>query len=144
MVKLFRSLTAGTLTKLRNMYQATIQSTEINNGRLKVGVIFQSENDSFEDTFETNQYQNDSWIGEQIERRLSHLNSLTFLKENIPIGPYHKAIKEKTGKDIFYEKAAQYTRFMDTARMGVIRHDRPIIVELRKWLEDNFKDEYID
>jgi len=125
------------------MYKADIVDTKIEHGRLIVNVLFHDENESFNDTFETNQYQNDTWIGEQIERRLSHLNSLFHLKETIPIGPYHKTIKEKTERDIFYEKAAHYTRFMDTARMGIIRHDREIIVQLKKWLDENFKDEYI-
>lgn len=126
------------------MYKAIIESAEISNGRLVVTVLFNSDNDSFKDSFDTNQYQNMSWIREQIGRKLNQLNSLYAIKDSISIGPFNDTINVKTDKDIFYEKASHYTRFMDTARMGIIKHDRPIIAELRKWLEENFKDEYID
>jgi hypothetical protein len=33
-------------------------------------------------------------------------------------------------------------KYMDIARMGIIQHDKPIIIELKEWLILNFKDEY--
>lgn len=125
------------------MYKANILSTKINNGRLIVEVFFHSEEDSFNDTFETGQYQNDNWIGEQITRRLSHLNSLYAVKNNISIGPYHEKVVIKSDKDLYHEKTTLYLNYMNTARLGIITHDLPVIAELREWLRKNFKDEYI-
>ena len=125
------------------MYKANITDTNIQGGRLIVSVLFFNDTQSFTDTFETNQYQNESWIGEQISRRLSHLNSLPTLKASIVIGAFHETPRVKTDREVYQEKAARYLKFMDVARMGIIRHDRPIIGELREWLGNNFKDEYV-
>lgn len=126
------------------MYKADIVSIKINRGVLSVEVLFYNDEDTFMDTIETNQYQNDSWIGEQIERRLKHLNSLALIKDNIAIGSYHKTERgPKTDHEIYQEKTNLYLNYMNTARMGIINHDRPVIAELREWLRSNFKDEYL-
>jgi len=126
------------------MYKADIVSTKINRGVLSVEVLFHNDEDTFTDTIETNQYQNDSWIGEQIERRLKHLNSLLLIKDSITIGSYQKTEKEpKLEHEIYQEKTTLYLNYMNTARMGIITHDRPVIIELREWLRANFKDEYL-
>lgn len=126
------------------MYKADIVSTKINRGLLSVEVLFHNDEDTFTDTFETNQYQNDSWIGEQIERRLKHLNSLSLIKDNITIGSYQPGKPpDKSDRDTYYEKRVQYLNYMNEARTGVIKYDRPVIKELLKWLRDNFKDEYL-
>ena len=134
---------AGILIK--TMYKADIISTKINRGVLSVEVLFHNDEDTFTDTIETNQYQNDSWIGEQIERRLKHLNSLSLIKDNITIGSYQKTERgPKTEQEIYQEKTNLYLNYMNTARMGIIPYDRPIIAELKEWLRDNFKDEYLN
>lgn len=126
------------------MYKADIVSTKINKGLLSVEVLFHNDKDTFTDIFETNQYQNDSWIGEQIERRLKHLNSLTLIKDSIVIGACQPSKSlEKSDRDTYYEKRTLYLNYMNEARMGTITYDRPVIIELREWLRNNFKDEYL-
>lgn len=133
----------GTLTNII-MYKAEIVSKKINKGLLIVEVLFTSDEDSFSDIIETNQYQDNSWIGEQIERRLKHLNSLANIKDAIVLGSYQKNEQPpKSELEIYQEKTALYHNYMATARLGVINYDRPIITELRQWLRDNFKDEYL-
>ncbi len=127
------------------MYKAAIVSTKISKGILSVEVSFSNDDDTFSDTFETNQYQDSSWIGEQIERRLKHLNSLSLIKEGIAIGSYRQIQKEaKTEHEIYQEKTTLYLNYMNAARMGIVAHDRPVISELREWLRSNFKDEYLN
>lgn len=127
------------------MYKADIVSTKINRGVLSVEVLFYSDTDTFTDTIETNQYQDDAWIGEQIERRLKHLNSLYLIRDNITIGSYQKSERtSKTEHEIYQEKTRLYLNYMNTARMGIVAHDRPVISELREWLRANFKDEYLN
>ncbi len=127
------------------MYQAKILNTSIVKGVLRVEVQFQSNEDVFTDIIETNQYQNESWIGEQIERRLKHLNSLALVKDSITIGSYKPGQPvDKSEKDLYDEKTVLYLNYMNTARMGIINHDRPVIKELREWLRANFKDEFLN
>lgn len=127
------------------MYKADILSTKINKGLLSVEVSFYNDEDTFKDTFETNQYQSEFWIGEQIERRLKHLNSLSLVKDSVIIGTYQpKKNGPKLEKEIYQEKTTQYLNYMNIARTGIINHDRPNIIELREWLRANFKDEYVD
>jgi hypothetical protein len=125
------------------MYTADILSKKIINGRLTVEVSFHNEEETFSDTFETAQYQDDAWIGEQITRRLRHLNSLYILKDAINIGPFTEKNVVKTEREIYQEKNTLYQNYMNWARMGIITHDRPIIVELREWLRTNFKEEFM-
>ncbi len=125
------------------MYKVNIEGVKINSGRLSVDVTFSSDEDTFNDTFETAQYQDDSWIGEQIKRRLSHLNSLYALKDSIEVGPFHEKVKAKSEKDLYLEKKMLYLNYMSEARLGIIKYDRPIIAELLEWLRANWKDEYI-
>lgn len=126
------------------MYKADITSTTINKGLLTVEVLFYSNNDSFKDVFQTNQQQDESWLEDQIERKLNNLNSLIKIKESIVIGPYQKTEKvlDVEAKK-YHEKTILYHNYMNTARTGIINYDRPVITELREWLRNNFKDEYL-
>ncbi len=127
------------------MYKAEITNKSLSNGRLSVEVSFENENgDKFTDTFETSQFQDTSWIGEQIKRKLSHINSLTNVAEKIEAGPFNEITVPKTEKEIYQEKAALYLKYMNVARLGFIQSDRKIITDLREWLRQNFKDEYVD
>ena len=126
------------------MYKADIVSAKINNGLLSVEVLFHSDEDSFTDTFQTNQSQKGNWLGEQVERKLNHLDSISLIRDSISVGAYQTGVQEgKTEREIYHEKTTKYLNYMNTARMGIINHDRPIISELREWLRANFKDEYI-
>ncbi|MBK7801020.1 MAG: hypothetical protein IPJ53_18165 [Saprospiraceae bacterium] len=126
------------------MYNAEIIDKKIENGRLSVTVLFENEKgEKFNDTFETTQYQDTSWIGKQIKRKLSHINSLPNVSEKIEVGPFNEIVIAKTDKEIYLEKSALYIKYMSVARMGLIQSDRKIILDLRDWLRGNFKDEYI-
>lgn len=126
------------------MYNAEIIDKKIENGRLSVIVSFENEKgEKFNDTFETTQYQDTSWIGEQIKRKLTHLNSLPTVLNGIEVGAYNEVVPKKTDKEIYQEKAMLYTKYMNVARLGFIQSDRKIILDLRDWLRNNFKDEYI-
>ena len=135
---------AGTPIKMNSMYKASIVSTKISKGLLSVEVSFDSEEDSFTDRFETNQYQENSWLEEQITRKLRHLNSLSLIKDSIGIGPFQPSESPpKSDRDVYFEKRTLYLNYMSEARTGSIKYDRPIIAELLAWLRANFKDEYL-
>lgn len=126
-----------------NMYKATITNKKISQGKLTVDVLFFDESDSFSERFETTQSQDKPWIGEHITQRLNHLNSLPPLGETIVLGDVDTTPREPTEEEVYREKATAYAKYMDIARQGLIQPDRPIILELRKWLRENFKDDYL-
>lgn len=123
------------------MYRAKITKKELVRGVLRAEVTFSDGKDTFTDSFEVSQAQSGSWLGEHIVQRLGHLNSLPALGKAIVLGDFEPA--EKTEEEIYKEKASAYGKYMDIARLGVIPSDRPIIKELREWLKENFKDEYV-
>lgn len=126
------------------MYKASITHKKIVQGKLIVEVNFAGDNgDSFSDSFETTHEQNGFWIGEQIIRRLKDLNSLTGLTESINVGEFIEPIVDLEREE-YKMKAQQYMAYMSIARNGFVNHDRPIIQELRIWLRENFKDNYLD
>lgn len=126
------------------MYQAEITGKAISRGVLSVEVSFSDGSEAFTETFTTNQYQKESWIGEQIERRLKHLNSLFLVRDSIAIGTFQQGEPTtKTDIEIYQEKRAMYLNYRNEALIGLISYERPIVVELKEWLIANFKDEYI-
>lgn len=126
------------------MYQAEIIDKRIVKGLLSVDVSFSNGADTVLETFQTNQSQPESWIGDQIDRKLKNLNSLSGLKDSIPIGAFQASEPPaKSEAKIYQEKRDLYINYMNEARMGTIQYDRPIIVELKEWLTANFKDEYL-
>lgn len=125
------------------MYKADIVNTTISRGKLSVEVLFHDGEDTFTDTIETTQYQDNSWIGDQITRRLKHLNSLYDLKNNIVIGPVFEKELTDPAKELYQTKTALYHNYMNWARMGIVAHDIPIIGELRTWLRENFKEDFM-
>lgn len=126
------------------MYQAEIVGKTISKGVLSVDVSFSNVDDTFTESFTTNQYQNGAWIGEQIERRLKHLNSLYLVKDSITIGTFQTGEPPiKSGIELYQEKRAMYLNYRNEALLGLISYERPIIIELKEWLVANFKDEYV-
>jgi len=126
------------------MYTATINNKNFSGGKLTVEVTYSNGNENITDTHEVNQKQDSNWLKNIIERKLNDLNSLSDIKESIVTGVFNEEVETKSEKDLYYEKASQYIKYMDIARMGLIQHDRPIIIELREWLKSNFKDEYVN
>jgi len=126
------------------MYQAEIVGKKILRGLLIVDVSFSDGEDTFVETFETNQDQNLSWLDEQVQRKLGHLNSLAAIKDSIAIGAFVPSEPAaKTDAEIYQEKKSLYLDYMNEARLGSIPYDKPIIVELKEWLKENFRDEYL-
>lgn len=126
------------------MYTAIINKKKFSGGKLTVEVIYTNGNENIIDTHEANQSQELSWLENIISRKLKDLNSLSDINDSIVIGPFSKWEQIESEKDIYYKKAIAYTRYMAIARNGFIKSDRPIIIELREWLINNFKDEYVD
>ena len=126
------------------MYIANINSKTFKNGKLTVEVTYSNGNENITESHEVTQSQDINWLNDIINRKLKDLNSLSDINDSIVIGQFNKEAKIKSDRDLYYEKASQYMKYMDIARIGFIQHDRPIIIKLKEWLADNFKEEYVN
>ena len=126
------------------MYTANIDSKTFKGGKLTVLVTYSNGNENITEPHEVTQSQDTNWLNDIIKRKLNDLNSLSDISESIIIGSFNKEVQVKSDRDLYYEKASQYMKYMDIARMGIIQSDRPIIGELYDWLKANFKNEYIN
>lgn len=126
------------------MYIATIKNKTFVNGKLTVEVNYNNGKETVSDTYDSNQTQDESWLSDRIKRKLNDLNSLSVINDSIIIGEFKFEDSDKSDKEIYQDKATQYMKYMDIARMGIIQSDRPIINELREWLKENFKNEYVN
>lgn len=126
------------------MYIATINNKTFKSGKLTIEVTYSNGNENITEPHEVTQSQDVNWLNDIINRKLKDLNSLSDINDSIIIGEFNNKVQVKSDKDLYYEKASQYMKYMEIARMGIILHDRPIIVELKDWLILNFKDDYIN
>lgn len=140
-------MTDSSWVKTSSMYKAIIAGKNINNGMLNVIVDFNAETDSVREVFQTNQEQTESWLNEQIQSKLAHLNSLPALHDSIKIGP----AEEVEGDDADDEARAQYiadyatfTQMVNALCQGIITSDNPDFLALKAKLAANFKVEYLD
>lgn len=124
------------------MYTANIDSKTFSGGKLTVKVTYSNGNENITEDLIYTQAQDENYIDDIISRKLNDLNSLSNLYDSIVIGNYNLKETSDSDKDLYYKKASEYMKFMNIARMGLISHDRAIIIELNTWLKANFKDEY--
>lgn len=126
------------------MYTANINNKSFVGGKLTVEVTYSNGNENITEYINSVQAQPITWIEEIIKDKLNALNSLEYLHDNITIGKQDQITFDKSERLIYYNKALQYKTYLNIARSGIIRSDRPIIAELHEWLVANFKDEYIN
>lgn len=124
------------------MYTANIDRKTFSGGKLTVKVTYSNGNENITEDLIYTQAQDENYINDIISRKLNDLNSLSNLYDSIVIGNYNLKEASNSDKDLYYKKASEYMKFMNIARMGLIPHDRAIIIELNTWLKANFKDEY--
>ena len=107
------------------MYTANIDSKTFKGGKLTVVVTYSNGNENITEPHEVTQSQDTNWLNDIIKRKLNDLNSLSDISESIIIGSFNKEVQVKSDRDLYYEKASQYMKYMDIARMGIIQSDRP-------------------
>lgn len=133
------------------MYKAIISDKEFKNGVLVVGVRFEDGVNDFADSFQTNQSQPESWIEEQIKRRLAHLNALPALHDSIEVGQriVLEEDEKKTGiiltdREQYQADLIQFEKFVSAIAKGFTTAETEEFKALKQKLTDNFKVEYID
>lgn len=130
------------------MYKAEITDKGFDNGMLSVVVKFTNEEGKqVEETFQTNQSQNDEWLTERVTSKLKHLNALEEKAKNIVISTKFEDVEVvaegKAERDEFlndYQKLSTINRLIS---LGILTEDYEEKAELVAKLKTNFKPEYL-
>lgn len=132
-------------------YIATILNKTIKNGILKVTVTFSNNetNDSFNFDFSTTQNQTDTWLNEQIQNKLQHLNSLPNVLNSIQIGStISQTETQSTSVNTSYEdyknNLKRFQQMVNAIQKGIITKDNPDFIALKDQLSADFSIDYID
>lgn len=133
------------------MYRAIITDKSLANGMLHVTVYFTDDRDSFSEVFQTNQQQSFTWIEEQINRKLEHLNSLPTLLESISLGTEITQSQVVDSDTVVLDERAQYEedlkrfeKFVGAVSKGLTTAENEDFKQLKDKLTANFKSDYLD
>lgn len=132
-------------------YIATIQNKTISNGTLRVTVTFSNSelNDSFNFDFTTNQDQSETWLEEQIQNKLKHLNALPVVADTITVGTTitettNPTAPTNTAYEQYKANLKTFQQMVNAIQKGIITKDNPDFIALKAQLADDFNIAYID
>ena len=132
-------------------YIATILNKTITNGILKVTVTFNNSdiNDSFNFDFTTNQDQPETWLEEQIQNKLKHLNALPVVLDTVEVGStisetIDQSIPTNTAYEQYKENLKTFRQMVNAIQQGIITKDNPDFIALKAQLAADFNIAYID
>jgi len=132
-------------------YIATILNKTITNGILKVTVTFNNSdiNDSFNFDFTTNQDQPETWLEEQIQNKLKHLNALPVVLDTVEVGStisetIDPSIPTNTAYEQYKENLKTFRQMVNAIQQGIITKDNPDFIALKAQLAADFNIAYID
>jgi hypothetical protein len=132
-------------------YIATPINKTITNGVLVVTVTFSNSDtgDSFNFDFSTTQVQSETWLEEQIQNKLSNVNALPIVLDNIEIGtPIQPDQPSTTNTNTVYEQykanLKTFQQMVNATQQGVMTKDNPAFIALKAQLTADFSVDYID
>ena len=132
-------------------YIATPINKTITNGVLVVTVTFNNSDngDSFNYDFSTTQVQSETWLEEQIQNKLSNVNALPIVLDNIEIGtPIQPDQPSTTNTNTAYEQykanLKTFQQMVNAIQQGVMTKDNPAFIALKAQLTADFNVDYID
>ena len=132
-------------------YIATPINKTITNGVLVVTVTFSNSDngDSFNFDFSTTQVQSETWLEEQIQNKLSNVNALPIVLDNIEIGTLIQPTQPSTtNTNIDYEQykanLKTFQQMVNAIQQGVMTKDNPAFIALKAQLTADFSVDYID
>ena len=132
-------------------YIATPINKTITNGVLVVTVTFSNSDngDSFNFDFSTTQVQSETWLEEQIQNKLSNVNALPIVLDNIEIGTpiqpdQPSTINTNTAYEQYKANLKTFQQMVNAIQQGVMTKDNPAFIALKAQLTDDFSVDYID
>ena len=130
-------------------YKATLVKKELVNGRLKVTIEYSNGIESFNETMECRCSQDSDWAEKEASRRCKELENLIVFANTIQLGEI-KIQKEKecrlpkTPYDIYKRKLELFLKAQSALRLEIITEEAESFSELKNWLSDNSKPEYLE
>ena len=130
-------------------YIATPINKIITNGVLVVTVTFSNSDteDSFNFDFSTTQVQSETWLEEQIQNKLSNLNALPIILDNIEIGTPIQPTQLSTTNTAYEQYKANLKTFqqmVNAIQQGAMTKDNPAFIALKAQLTADFSIDYIN
>lgn len=131
-------------------YTAQIVNKTIVNGILTVQVEYRSEdgNDIFSNLYSTNGAQDESWLSDSVNKKLTELENIHTFADSIEIGKTPeikpKVETELTPRELFKQKSDEFEKLISVLNKGYITSDNEEFVTLNQWLKDNWLPEYLD
>ena len=132
-------------------YIATPINKTITNGVLVVTVTFNNSDngDSFNYDFSTTQVQSETWLEEQIQNKLSNVNALPIVLDNIEIGTpiqpdQPSIINTNTAYEQYKANLKTFQQMVNAIQQGVMTKDNPAFIALKAQLTSDFSVDYID
>ena len=132
-------------------YTATPINKTITNGVLVVTVTFNNSDngDSFNYDFSTTQVQSETWLEEQIQNKLSNVNALPIVLDNIEIGTpiqpdQPSIINTNTAYEQYKANLKTFQQMVNAIQQGVMTKDNPAFIALKAQLTADFSVDYID
>ena len=132
-------------------YTATPINKTITNGVLVVTVTFSNSDngDSFNFDFSTTQVQSETWLEEQIQNKLSNINALPIVLDNIEIGTpiqpdQPSIINTNTAYEQYKANLKTFQQMVNAIQQGVMTKDTPAFIALKAQLTADFSVDYID
>ena len=130
-------------------YIATPINKTITNGVLVVTVTFSNSDtgDSFNFDFSTTQVQSETWLEEQIQNKLSNLNALPIVLDNIEIGTPIQSNQPTTTNTAYEQYKANLKTFqqmVNAIQQGAMTKDNPAFIALKAQLTADFSIDYIN
>ena len=132
-------------------YIATPINKTITNGVLVVTVTFSNSDtgDSFNFDFSTTQVQSETWLEEQIQNKLSNINALPIVLDNIEIGTpiqpdQPSIINTNTAYEQYKANLKTFQQMVNAIQQGVMTKDNPAFIALKAQLTADFSVDYID
>lgn len=130
-------------------YIGTPINKTITNGVLVATVNFSNSEtgDSFNFDFSTTQANSETWLQEQIQIKLNHLNALPDVLNNIqlgtPIEPTQSIIASSPYEQ-YRTNLKTFQQMVNAIQQGIITKDNPDFIALKAQLSADFSIEYID
>lgn len=131
-------------------YTAQIIEKQRQDGQLHVLLEYTNGTDTFRERMTSRSGQGGGWIKAEVARRIAELDGLDALETTIAPGPVDGAPEPvaepttETPRQKYERKLREFDAWLNALRQGVVTADRPAFVELKQWLRDKWRDDYID
>ncbi len=133
-------------------YTARIISKNITNGLLTIEIEYRSEDgqDIFNDSVSTRSVQDENWLVDTVNRKLSELETIHSFADAITVGSPIEAIVvptisvELAPKDEYKSKLEEFNKLQSALAKGFITPKDEEFIASLQWLRDNWTLEYLD